>query len=183
MQTFGRPRKRKKREVEDGAAHQEEERTQRMCCCVSPSSCGPLYIVGSTNPSTKAAKRRWPRRRGGGQSGPASSDTPNPKPSRSARAQGPMVTSFPLSNKRGRIWMMMLAAVTTRTRLRLQKQSVEHREACFLSTRVTRGLYQTLGELCVNGLSSYHSSGNLQNNINLFCAINLTKWFSSTRCV
>jgi hypothetical protein len=37
--------------------------------------------------------------------------------------------------------VMMLAAVTTRTRLRLQEQSVEHMEACFFPTKVTRGLY------------------------------------------
>jgi hypothetical protein len=79
--------------------------------------------------------------------------------------------------------LMMLAAVTTRTRLRLQKQSVEHKEACFFPTRVTRGLYRTLGEPCVNELSSYPSSSNLQNKINLLCALNLTKWLSSIRCV
>jgi hypothetical protein len=79
--------------------------------------------------------------------------------------------------------LMMLVAVTTRTRLRLQEKSVEHREACFFPMRVTRWLYRTLGELCVNGLSSYPSSSNLQNKINLLCALNLTKWLSSTRCV
>jgi hypothetical protein len=79
--------------------------------------------------------------------------------------------------------LMMLAAVTTRTRLGLQEQSVEHRKLPFSPTRVTRGLYRTLGELCVNELSSYPSSSNLQNKINLLCALNLTKWLLSTRCV
>jgi hypothetical protein len=79
--------------------------------------------------------------------------------------------------------LMMLAAVTTRTRLRLQEQSVEHREAWFFPMRVTLGLYLTLGEVCVNELSSYPSSSNLQNKISLLCALNLTKWLLNTRCV
>ena len=39
----------------------------------------------------------------------------------------------------------------------------------------------TLGESVVKGLSSYPSLENLQQS-KLFCALNLTKWLSSTRC-
>jgi hypothetical protein len=50
----------------EGSAPGGEEKARGLLLCVSPSSWGPLYIVGrgSTNPATKAAK-------GGGQGGEA----------------------------------------------------------------------------------------------------------------